>query len=288
MLGGLFNRWKIPVAYHFTPNNVNGSLLKEIVEQLIQKAECTGLYVHSVTSDMGPVNLSMWRAFGGISYNRHSQIRHYIPHPVDNNRKIFFIADAPHLLKNLKAALLNNKVMELPAKFLETYKLSHAVVKCDHLNELIEVQENLQFKFIPKIKKQDMKCTTFNKMKVDKATNLWSRNVSSAMNFYAEEQGKKEFNTTATFIEVISKWFTLVTARTPRVALGLTTNNKEKETKFKTNIAFLQSIVELFQDIKIGQKLTFKPVQNGIIITTSSIIELTQYLMHERKYVYLC
>lgn len=172
MLGGIFTRWKIPVAYHFTPNNVNGALLKPIIEQLIQKAESIGLYVHSVTSDMGPVNLAMWRAFGGIICHRNSKPKHYIPHPVDKTRKLFFIADAPHLLKNLKAALLNNRIIELPIKFLETHNLSYPVVKCEHVNELIDIQDNLQFKLIPKIRKQDMTCTTFNKMKVSKATNL--------------------------------------------------------------------------------------------------------------------
>lgn len=59
MLGGVFVRWKIPVAYDFTPSNVNDALLKPIVEQLIQKAESVGLYVYSVTTNMGPVNLAM-------------------------------------------------------------------------------------------------------------------------------------------------------------------------------------------------------------------------------------
>lgn len=45
--------------------------------------------------------------------------------------------------------------------------------------------------------------------------------------------------------------------------------------------------MELFQETKIGQKSTFKPVQSGIVITTSSIIDLTQYLVHERKYQYV-
>lgn len=287
MLGGIFVRWKIIVAYYFTSNNVDGTLLKPIVEQLIQKTESIGLYVHSVTSDMGPVNLAMWRAFGGIVCNRYSKIRHYISHPVDINRKFFFIADAPHLLKNLKSALLNNKTIEVPTKFLETYNLSHPVVKCEHLNELLDIQENFLFKLIPKIRKQDMTCTTFNKMKVNKAKQLWSRDVSNAMKFYAKEKDKNEFNTTAAFIEIISKWFTLITARTPRVALGKTSSNEDKETKFDLNIAFLQSVIELFRDIKIGQKSTFKPVQSGIMITTSSIIDLTKYLLNERKYVYV-
>lgn len=120
MLGGIFTRWTLPVAYYFTCNSLNGAILKPIILQIIQKAESIGLYVHSVTSDMGPINLSMWKAFENISCSRYSKINNSIPHPINNARKLFFIADAPHLLKNLKASLLNNKVIELPQKFLQT------------------------------------------------------------------------------------------------------------------------------------------------------------------------
>lgn len=181
MLGGLFARWKLYIAYYFTPDSLNGAILKPIIIEIIQKAESIGLYVHSVTSDMGPVNLSMWRAFEGISCSRYSKISNCIPHPIDNTRKLFFIADAPHLLKNLKASLLNNKVIELPQKFLETSNLSFPVAKCEHLNELIEIQENLQFKLTPKITKKDITCSTFNRMKVNKAKNILSQDVSSAI-----------------------------------------------------------------------------------------------------------
>lgn len=93
MLGGLFTRWKMVVAYFLTPDSIDGAILKPIIQKIIEKAESIGLYVHSVTSDMGPVNLSMWRAFGGIGSNRYSEIRNYILHPVNSNRKLFFIAD---------------------------------------------------------------------------------------------------------------------------------------------------------------------------------------------------
>lgn len=289
MLGGIFTRWKIIAAYYFTPDSIDsidGAILKPIVQEIIEKAESIGLYIHSVTSDMGPVNLSMWRAFGGIGSNRYSDIRNCIPHPVDSNRKLFFIADAPHLLKNLKSALLNNRIIELPTTFVNIHSLSSAVVECAHLDELVDIQENLHFKLIPKIRKRDIICTTFNKMKVNKAKNIWSTDVSSAMKFYAEETSKNEFNTTAVFIEVISKWFTLITARTPQLALGKQAGD-EKEERFNNSIAFLESIIELFREIKIGHQPKFKPVQNGIMITTKSIIQLTKYLIHERGYLYV-
>lgn len=194
MLGGLFTRWKLSVAYYFTSDSLNGAILKPIILHIIQKAESISLYVHSVTSDMDPVNLSMWRAFEGIVCSRYSKIGNCIPHPIDNARKLFFIADAPHLLKNLKATLLNNKVIELPQKFLQTHNLSYSIAKCEHLHELIDIQENLQFKLTPKISKKDITCSTFNRMKVNKAKNILSRDVSSAMHFYAEEKGRQKLN----------------------------------------------------------------------------------------------
>lgn len=195
LLGGIFTRWKISVAYYFTPDNVDGTILKPIIESIIQKAEAIGLYVHCVTSDMG-VNLRMWRAFGGIVSGKYTKIRNSIVHPVDNKRKLLFIADAPHLLKNLKSMLVSNKVIELPMTFVQTHKLSNSIVKYEHLEEL-DIQENLQLKLIPKLRKQDIICTTFNKMKVNKAKNVLSRDVNSAIKFYAEETGKTEMNTTA-------------------------------------------------------------------------------------------
>lgn len=105
--------------------------------------------------------------------------------------------------------------------------------------------------------------------------------------FYATEKNKQEFNTTVTFIEICSKWCTLITARVSKYALGKIVGNKKTEEQFEKNITFLESIVELFRDIKIGYKPTFKPVQNGIMITTTSIIALTKYLITERKYSYV-
>lgn len=111
MLGSTFIRWKISIAFYFTPDNVDGVFLKPIIEQIIEKAESVGLFMHTVTSDIGPLNLGMWNAFDGIFANRNSAIRNCIVHPVDSNRKLMFMADAPHLLTNLRAALLNNKLI---------------------------------------------------------------------------------------------------------------------------------------------------------------------------------
>ncbi|XP_024873880.1 uncharacterized protein LOC112455899, partial [Temnothorax curvispinosus] len=63
MLGGIGSRWKQVVAYYFTSSSVNTLQLKEIIEEIINKAEAIGLRVLSVTSDMGFMNMGLWKLF---------------------------------------------------------------------------------------------------------------------------------------------------------------------------------------------------------------------------------
>jgi len=104
MLGDIFYRWKQIIAYEFTPDGFNGTYLKPIIEKIIEKAKNIGFRVHSITPDLGSMNQAMWRAFSNIGVHRHSLIHNSVPHPMDHNRKLFFFADGPHLLKNLRAA----------------------------------------------------------------------------------------------------------------------------------------------------------------------------------------
>ncbi|EZA56042.1 hypothetical protein X777_04033 [Ooceraea biroi] len=75
MMCGIFTRWKQIVAYYYTPGGFDGTCLKDIILQIIEKAELIGLKVHSVTSDMGAANQAMWRAFSYISATKYSIIK---------------------------------------------------------------------------------------------------------------------------------------------------------------------------------------------------------------------
>ncbi|XP_025997297.1 uncharacterized protein LOC113005683 [Solenopsis invicta] len=131
----------------------------------------------------------MWKAFGNISANR------------------------PHLLKSIRNYLQNNKVIELPQTFAYTHNLSSFTVQCQHLVELSKIQENIKLQLTPQLESNDIIVGKFNKMKINKAKHVLSRNVSSALNFLAKEKNKKEYSTTAAFIKIVSKWFTLITSR---------------------------------------------------------------------------
>src|SRR5580765_8318176 len=138
---------------------------------------------------MGLINRVMWRAFG-IGVSRYSTIENSIPHPINENRRLFFLADGPHthiyththththLLKNLKNSLVNNKFFKIPEEIVRNNNINFSYVKCDHLKELLEIQENITFKLTRKRKSDDLKNGHFAKMKVNKARQILSTEVS--------------------------------------------------------------------------------------------------------------
>lgn len=87
LIAGLASRWKQIVAYYFTNKKTCGKIYKSIIVEIIEKCEEIGLRIHSITSDMGAANQSMWNSFD-ISANRYSTVRNSCKHPCDENRKL--------------------------------------------------------------------------------------------------------------------------------------------------------------------------------------------------------
>lgn len=68
---------------------------------------------------------------------------------------MYIIADAAHL-KNVKEYLLNNKFITIPVMLQEKYKLPTNIVYANHLVELLDKQEDLDFLLTSKLRKSDI------------------------------------------------------------------------------------------------------------------------------------
>lgn len=279
MLVGIGSRWKHVVGYHFTGNSFDSKTLKEIIFQIINKTEKIGYHVNFITSDMVSGNTALWRLLD-ISTGRHSKIVNCIIHPFDANRYLYIIADPPHIFKNLKQALINNEVITISDDIVIKYNLPTNQIKLEHFSELISIQNNPELLLTPRLTIDDICTNNFNKMRVNKARNVFSHDVSSSFKLLADEKNKPEYITTAWFVQIVSKWFSLMTSRCCTIVLGT-----KNENVYNASLDFLNNVINIFTQLKIGNG--FKPVQRGIIISTTSIIELTNYLITKKNFKFV-
>lgn len=141
----------------------------------------------------------------GISTGRFSKIINYITHPFDTNRYLYIIGDPPHILKNLKSALVSNETIIISNDVVMKYNLPSDKIELQHFCELIDIQNNSELLLTSKLKIDDIRCNNFNKMKVNKAKHVFSNDVSSSFQLLANENNKPEFITTAWFVTIVCK-----------------------------------------------------------------------------------
>lgn len=281
MLGGITRRWKQTVAYYFTGSSVNGRVYKDILYEIISKSEDLGLNVVAITSDMGAANQAFWKLCG-VTAGRHAQIKNHIRHPTDIRRKIYILADVPHLFKNIKSMLVTNRTIDLTADMQNKHNLPSNVVDVQHIEELIKYQKPLNFKLAPKLTEEDLTPSHFQKMRVKRSTNVVSHDVSSALKFLADELSKPEYKTTAWFLDLVEQWFALMTSRHPTLALS-----KHNMQSYDNAVSHLQNIMDVFRTMHVGLKGAWKPSQTGLLISTQSILDIQEDFFTNKNYVFI-
>lgn len=261
---------------------MSGNLLSELIIDIIKKVEEIGLRVHSVTSDMGAANQGMWKTLG-INATKYSKICNFIKHPSDESRKLWFFGDVPHALKNMKSGLLSNKCFIIPDSFVRKYMLGTNVVKASCLDELLTSQKNLEFMLTPKLNEQYLNTSNhFLKMRVSSATNVLSNDVSSAFQFLAHENGNEDYKTASWFIKYVVTWFNYMTARHVAIALG-----KLNLLKYQEAVNFLEESIVFFTKLKVGAAAAWKPFQKSCIMSTTSFLQISKYLLDERQFQFI-
>lgn len=274
MMSGITTRWKQVVAYHYTGSSYDGATMKPIISDIIQLAADIGLHVLAVTSDMGSMNRAMWRSFG-IVCGKDCQTVNKIKHPCQPNRSLYFLADVPHVLKNLKAALVNGQVITIPNNLVSIHNLQSAEVSVKPVQDLLEFQVNKDLKLAPKLTQATLAPSHFDKMKVSHALNFFSNSVASALRYLVECEGRNaHILTTAWFLDLCNRWFNLMSSRHPVMALS-----KLNPDQYHQAVTFLAEIIRVFKGIKIGTKGAWKPVQTGVILSTQSILDIQEEVL---------
>lgn len=274
MLGGVSTRWKQTVAYHFTGNSVDGAEFKPMIVDILKQAKDVGLHVTAVTSDMGSSNRALWRSFGVVS-SKFSMTVNKIPHPVEDGRFLHFLADVPHIIKNTKAALENGNDITLGKEVVVKFSLTSNKVTLNHVKMLHDFQKDKDLKLAPKLTDSLLSPSHFGKMKVSNALYLFSHAVSSALRYLVDAEGyEPNLLTTAWFLDYMRKWFDLMSSRHPIMALS-----QHNQDAYEDAITHLHTTLWLMRNVLIGEKGHWKPVQAGVVLSTSSILDLQSELL---------
>jgi len=180
------------------------SVLKKMVsyERQESKTESTGLNVVALVSDMGPSKQNLWRKWN-ITAGRHCKLSNFLPHSLDDNRKLFVIPDVHHLFKNIKNMLIINKEIFISNKIQQLYNLPANKMCSNHIEDVIKYQEKLDFLLVPIQSEQDLMTNHFQKIKVGKSTYVINHDVYTALRFLSVELNKPEYVTTAWFINLV-------------------------------------------------------------------------------------
>lgn len=96
-----------------------------------------------------------------------------VPHPSETENKLYFLADVPHPIKNLKAALLNNVVFKLDSTQVQKFNLSSDVITTRPIRKLIGFQQAKGLRLAPKLSANCLESSHFEKMKVSHAVNFF-------------------------------------------------------------------------------------------------------------------
>ncbi|KAG0420049.1 hypothetical protein HPB47_003713, partial [Ixodes persulcatus] len=227
------------------------------VRTLIERGHSVGLQVVAITSDMGSGDRAMWKQFG-VHAGRYSRTVNLIPHPQVPGEQIAFLADVPHLIKNLNGHLVRGQTITLPADVVAANGLPCSSVLLEPVRQLAEFEKNLTFKMAPKLRPELLDPNHFEKMKASTALPVLSHSTATALRFLVENSGwSTNFLATAWFLEQVNKWFDLMSSRHPVLVIS-----RQNEACYKNTLDFLVKFKDLFLHLTIGDG-AFKPVQAG-------------------------
>jgi hypothetical protein len=280
MIRGLTTNWKQVIAYYMTSKSVDGSVLWQLIRNIIVELGKCSVNVRAVVCDMGSCNRAMWKV-AGVGASRDG-IHNYVQHPFFADQSLFFMADVPHVLKNVRNCMLTQDIL-LPADVVQQCQLPGPIVSIGHVRKLVALQEKSDLKIAPFVRRQHVEPKQFEKMKVRFAAQLMSHSTASALRFaVGQNLLPKAALTTAWFLELMNSWFDVTNSRSRLQGLHASSSAK---------LCILHQMLQLAPKLsfsgRVNSTCTWKPIQTGILMATKSVIDLHASLVLTGLYRFL-
>lgn len=203
MVRGVTSSFKYPLAA-FATKSLTADILYSIMWETVEIVEVHAeLKVLFFCCDGASQN----RKFFNLHINSPgNNLEYKTVNPYDRSRYIYFISDVPHLLKTSRNCFSNSYSHKKSRKLWNNGK----DISWMHVVRLYEETcENSEFKLCPKLTRNHIDLSSFSKMKVSLATQVFSATVANAL----ELKYKDEVSGTTKFIRIMNKWFDLMNTK---------------------------------------------------------------------------
>ncbi|KAJ3659603.1 hypothetical protein Zmor_011285 [Zophobas morio] len=125
---------------------------------------------------------------------------------------------------------------------------------------VVEEDQKKDLKVAPHLKEVHLHPKHFYKMNVQGAMAILNHDTTAAIKYYiTKEKIGLEHLTTAWFLELVYKWYIIMSSRVTKH--GLSKNNV---TEFTDTTTFLEDFMKIIVNIHIVESGYWKPVQTGI------------------------
>ncbi|KAF0291149.1 Transposable element P transposase [Amphibalanus amphitrite] len=260
MVRSITSKWKQPIMLSFdTP--VTPTILFDLVRAL----ERLGYPVRAVVSDMGPKNMGLWKTLN-IAADKETGIQN----PCHPERHIWFFADVPHVLKNIRNHVLDDGLY-LPKEPGSTEK----VIVLDKLilQELIKVASGSEFKMCFKLTDKHITAKHADRQNVRLAAQLLSNSTAAAIRelFEDEEAAAEVCATIDAGFDVLNSRC-LVADKPLRCAFGADEHWEDQKLA-------LQRLAHLMLAARFGDNDNLLPCQKGMVVSIQSALSLFEEML---------
>lgn len=107
MFQPLYDNYSQPIAVFASNGSTTGDILAKLIVQAIVLLENAGAKIHVIVADGGKPNRQVWTEMG-CSGKLSPLFKNWFEHPMNEERKVFFFSDTPHLVKTIRNRLASS------------------------------------------------------------------------------------------------------------------------------------------------------------------------------------
>lgn len=160
MAKGIRTPWKQPLGYFLAYRGTPASILQDLLLQCCKSLVDAGLQPVAVVCDQGSQNVSLFASLV-TTEETYTDI---------DGRRLFFLFDAPHLLKCLRNML-----------FKYDFRIGDHLVKSSYIRQAYEKDRTHEIRSIPKLNDRHFNLAFASKMSVKLAAHVFSNHCAAAM-----------------------------------------------------------------------------------------------------------